>query len=168
MDPDYALVQHSEALRADGYGFSIVTVESVFAFNIAALHTMLMDWGWNDAAGPRPRWLLEAFSDQSRRWRELGAELGFEVVAPWKKNIDGAEAVAIALIAEFGSAKGTLVVADRNIFEAQAQKLEGEGYAFSDATLDLSETGHDSAVYILSEMGWAGPQERKPKWIDET
>jgi hypothetical protein len=41
------------------------------------------------------------------------------------------------------------------------------GYAFSDATLDVSETGHDSAIYILSEMGWSGPPERKPAWLGQ-
>ena len=164
-DPEYGLIEHNEAFSADGYGISIVSIPTVDELGPDSLHTMLMDWGWNDAAGPRPGWLVQAFGDQSRKWRELGAELGFTVVAPWRLNIDGAEAVAIALIKNFGSEKGTLVITDRNISEAQAERLAGEGYVFSDTTLDLSETGHDSAVYILSERGWAGAAEKKPKWI---
>lgn len=81
--------------------------------------------------------------------------------------LDGAEATAVALIKEFGSDKGTLIIIDRNISEAQAEKLGRDGFAFSDASLDASETGHDSAVYILSEMGWAAPPEKEPAWLKQ-
>jgi len=132
VDPEYALVEYSVALLHDGYGFSIVTIPAVDAFLPNSLHTILMDWGWNDAAGPRPHWMIEAFGDQSRKWREIGTELGFTVVAPWRAYLDGAEAAAVALIEEFGSERGTLVIVDDNLSEAQAEKLGRDGYAFSD------------------------------------
>lgn len=66
IDAKWSVIEpYSDRLIEDGYGFSIVNIGLVSDYRRGDCFEMLMDGGWNDTAGSRPDWLVEAFDDQS-------------------------------------------------------------------------------------------------------
>ena len=100
-----------------------------------------------------------------RKCKQAADELGFMLVAPYElRCASGVNVVYAALLPEFGSKRGMLVIVARDHAEAMRVAQEQQ-FGFSvlsdDPTYD-----RDSFVEMLCDWGWTSEQPR-PAWYAE-
>ena len=102
-------------------------------------------------------------SHLGREWLEAGAELGFRVTAPIvivnplckSYNFD-------ALVHEFGSSQGMLLMEQWDAEKAQVATELGYGFScLSPGTYD-----RQGKIEVLQDWGWSAPSP-KPIWLDQ-
>ena len=96
------------------------------------------------------------------KWQRAATELGIEFVAPFTLS-NGGEAIEFpALVPEFGSAKGMLIMFEYSADAAQA--AQAAGYGFS--CLSKLEANYDVRDFadVLNDWGWARRDESAPAW----
>jgi hypothetical protein len=105
-------------------------------------------------------------NDPSEAWREAAADLGVDVTAPFAL----ADPVAgtfecIALVRDFGSEQGTVVIGigPANVHVA---RLAAEAGVFCSAINESAYASYDRSLFVatLNDWGWRGDAARKPHW----
>jgi len=97
-------------------------------------------------------------------WRRAADDLGIEVVTPYWLD-DGFEFVA--LVRNFGSPNGMLVLASWD--ERHAAAAEQRGFGCSCMDSPLYET-YDRQLFVeaLTDWTWTGDPARRPDWCNES
>ena len=94
-------------------------------------------------------------------WAEAGADLGMRVAAPFVLTTAAGQALPFdAVIYDFGSTRGMLVLEQWD--EAKAEAATESGYGFS--CMDSFQYERGSAIDVLRDWGWSG-QEAPPAWL---
>ena len=109
---------------------------------------------------------MSAFAPETlRKWKQAAHELGFTLIAPYQlRDSTGADITYAALLPEFGSEHGMLVIVDRDY--AAAMRL-AQQHHFGFSILDDDPTyDRDSFVDMLCDWGWTGSQPQ-PVWYVE-
>jgi hypothetical protein len=84
-------------------------------------------------------------------WRQAGHELGFQVVAPFHLQSGlGVTVEYIALVTDFGSEKGMLLLGNSGATEAM-RVAEAEGYGFSCLSESYAEFDRELFVDTLND-----------------
>lgn len=97
-------------------------------------------------------------------WTMAAQDLGIEIVCPFVLTLkNGEEVQADLLVKDFGP---TLVVTDaaEETLRRLGDQLGIEGYGYS--AFCGEELVYDRELFIktLNDWGWAGPEDRRPKW----
>ena len=106
-------------------------------------------------------------------WRTAGRELGLEVVAPFVFMVGGRTHQCLAWVPNFSHQRGIVVAgtAPPDFWtDAQlAKDAASEGYGFSAVNV-VCYKRYDRERFIetLTEWGFTGPSEKRPKWLTET
>jgi hypothetical protein len=109
---------------------------------------------------------MSTFSPETlRKWSQASHELGFRLIAPHElRDTTGAAITYAALLPEFGSERGMLVIVDRDCTAAM-RLAQAQHFGFSvlsdDPTYD-----RDSFVEMLCDWGWTSDQ-LPPGWYAE-
>jgi hypothetical protein len=100
----------------------------------------------------------------TKAWEMAADDLGIEVVLPYMlRSSKGQEAEYVALVRDFGSDKGMLVLASS---DSEKMKLaEDAGFGFS-CMLSPFYRDYDRSLFteLLTDWGWTGIPEDKPEW----
>ena len=100
-----------------------------------------------------------------RKWRQAADELGCMLVSPYElRSATGAIVIYAALLPEFGSERGMLVITECDYAEATRVARE-QGFGFSVLSND-SANDRDSFVEMLCDWGWTSRQP-PPTWYAE-
>jgi hypothetical protein len=94
-------------------------------------------------------------------WVEAGADLGFRVAAPFVLTTAVGQALPFdAVIYDFGSTRGMLLMEQWNETKAMAAAENGYGYS----CMDAFQYERGSAIEVLRDWGWSGA-ETPPAWL---
>jgi len=97
-------------------------------------------------------------------WLEAGQELRIEVISPFSIHTASGEVIEyIALVPQFGSANGMLLINDFDQDRIQAAQANGYGYS----CLYLSSYGdyqREHFIDALNDWGWSEGQGNPPDW----
>lgn len=97
-------------------------------------------------------------------WRRVAADLGIEVVVPY--HLDG-RFEFVALVRNFGSPKGMLVLASWDEKDADAAMQHGFGYSCVEAPF-YGTYNRELFVDLLTDWRWTGDPAARPAWCIET
>jgi hypothetical protein len=105
---------------------------------------------------------------RTRLWRQAERDLGISIETPFQLELaNGSALVFDVLVKEFGAKNGTLLADDYSYVEKHAEEILSRGYTFS-VYLQPNPTemyDRDSYIEMLSEWGWCGPQQLRPRWL---
>ncbi len=109
---------------------------------------------------------MSTFSPETlRTWKQAADELDFTLVSPYElRRATGGSVVYAALLPEFGSERGMLVIIDRDYTEAMRVAQE-QHFGFSVLSDDPAYE-RDSFVEMLCDWGWTSKQP-PPAWYAE-
>jgi hypothetical protein len=100
-------------------------------------------------------------------WRQAAQDLGVAVRAPFMlaADTDGEAIECIALIEQFGSPNGTVVLGRHNSSESTRHAAKAEG-RFVSLVDEASYFSYDRSLFIdtLNDWGWFGERSRAPDW----
>jgi len=105
-------------------------------------------------------------------WRRAGADLGIVVESPFSVKVGDESVNAIALVHEFGSEAGTIVLSLDYLpltdFLALGERLKKLGY-FSTAINPRSYVPYSRDRYVnaLVDWGWRGDPAERPSWASD-
>ena len=96
-------------------------------------------------------------------WLQAKEELGVEVVAPYRIELDGTLVTAIAYLPDFGSEKGTLVL---EIEENKFANLAGSHGYFCSQLNPESYNHFNRRLYqkTLDDWQWFSKSKSPPSW----
>ena len=109
---------------------------------------------------------MSAFSPETlRKWKQAAHELGFTLIAPYQLRApNGTVITYAALLPEFGSEHGMLIIIDHDYTDA-IRLAQQQRFGFS--VLDNDPTyDRDSFVDMLCDWGWTSDQPQ-PAWYVE-
>jgi hypothetical protein len=110
---------------------------------------------------PWPETLGVMNSQLGQSWIEAGADLGLRVATPFMLTTEAGQSLPFdAVIYDFGSTRGMLLMEHWDETKAKAATENGYGYSCMDAF--RYERG--SAIEILRDWGWSGA-EAPPAWL---
>jgi hypothetical protein len=101
-------------------------------------------------------------------WREAARDLGIGLVSPFAAvGPRGESAPALAWIRDFGSPRGALVCTSDDPDDLGRRALQW-GYEIVDYDPFVYPPRYDRRLFIamLARLGWAGPPENRPPWLD--
>lgn len=101
-------------------------------------------------------------------WREAARDLGIGLVSPFAAiGPRGESAAALAWLRDFGSPRGALVFSSDDPKDLGRRALEW-GYEIVDYDPFVYPSVYDRRLFIamLARLGWAGPPENRPAWLD--
>jgi hypothetical protein len=98
-------------------------------------------------------------------WREAGEDLGIAVVAPVELR-DSEEHLfrCEALVRDFGSPTGALVLSEKTERRVRAQLRGGDFWYSIHPTRMAACYARRSFIDQLVDWGWFGPPDAKPDW----
>ena len=102
----------------------------------------------------------------SEAWQEAAADLGLDVTAPFALADPVAGTLeCVALVRNFGSEKGTVVIAVGPAYSHVA-RVAAEAGMFSSAINVPAYASYDRSLFVatLNDWGWYGDAARKPPW----
>ncbi|MEI6788557.1 MAG: hypothetical protein WCL49_08775 [bacterium] len=100
----------------------------------------------------------------AKAWLQAGRELGVEVVAPFSLRSPAGEVVEyIALVRNFGTDKGMLLLADFGA-KGSMQLAQAEGFSFSCLSESYAEFDRQRFIDALNDWGWTGSDKQAPNW----
>ncbi len=99
---------------------------------------------------------------ETRAWIEAGRRMGFRVIAPFVFRFSGREHSCVALLPDFGSAKGMLIRSQNadGTFMSDASEA---GFGFTH--VEIAGASNQGLIDMLSDWGWAGAASARPTWI---
>lgn len=101
-------------------------------------------------------------------WRVAGAELGIEIVAPFRlvDSESGEAEQFLAFVAHFGSPRGTVVVG-RHAASSRARALARARGMFISMVDERSYSEYERELFVdtLNDWGWFGDEESTPHWF---
>jgi len=109
---------------------------------------------------------MSTFSPNTlRKWMQAAHELGFTLIAPYQvQDSAGATITYAALLPEFGSEHGMLIIVDSD-YTAAMHLAQEQHFGFS-VLSDEPTYDRDSFVDMLCDWGWTSDQPR-PAWYVE-
>lgn len=102
-----------------------------------------------------------------RAWRQAAADLGIVVLSPFTltADSDGGAVECVALVEQFGSPNGTVVMGRHDSAEQArvAAKAQGRFFSLID---EASYSLYDRSLFIetLDDWGWFGEIRQAPGW----
>jgi hypothetical protein len=99
-------------------------------------------------------------SDLGAKWLEAGRDLGIHVTAPFAVTSMGQSISFDALVHDFGSARGMLLMQQWD--QRKADIASELGYGFSCLSAD-DLYDRETTIEVLKDWGWAG-RGPKPSW----
>ncbi len=102
-------------------------------------------------------------------WKEVAADLGLYIVAPFRLALpDGTNVDVDVLLKNFGAEKGILLTTDFAMWENMSA-LASIGYGVSILSPPRQGEAYDRQTYIevLSDWGWSGTEREKPEWLQD-
>ena len=105
-------------------------------------------------------------------WRVAGRELGIEVVAPFRFEVEGRSHECVAWLAHFGREKGLVLVelSPPDFATEQALRADAKRAGYQWSALDLqayASFDRNTFVEALVDWGFTGPLDRRPSWLDD-
>jgi hypothetical protein len=97
-------------------------------------------------------------------WRRAADDLGIEVVVPYRLD---ERFVFVALVRNFGSPNGMLVLAEWDEKSAAAAEQQGFGFSCMDSPF-YEKYDRQLFVDVLSDWTWTGDPEQTPAWCTES
>jgi hypothetical protein len=102
------------------------------------------------------------FGSLSTAWRQVGADLGLDVTAPFTLDEDGT--ACVAWIAQFGSPQGVVIVGLSAGSEVRDLARSGDRYVSVVNEEAYRRYDRDLFVETLNDWGWHGDPARAPDW----
>jgi len=106
---------------------------------------------------------MENLTGLARAWRTAADDLGVEVVVPYEL---GAGLEYVALVRNFGSANGTLILEEWDDRLCAAAVKHGFGLSCMDSRFYPTYDRH-SFIEALIDWTWMGDPDKKPEWCIE-
>jgi hypothetical protein len=101
-------------------------------------------------------------------WREAARDLGIALVSPFAAIGPQGESIpALAWLRDFGSPRGAVVCTSDDPRNLSQLALEW-GYEIVDFDAFVYPARYDRRLFIgmLARLGWSGPPEHRPAWLD--
>ncbi len=101
-------------------------------------------------------------------WREAARDLNIGLVSPFAAVGPRGEAIsALAWLRDFGTPRGSLICTSDDPDNLGRLALEW-GYEIVDYNPFIYPARYDRRLFIamLARLGWAGPSEDRPAWLD--
>ena len=100
-------------------------------------------------------------SHLGQSWVEAGADLGLRVTAPFVLTTEAGQSLPYdAVVHDFGSNRGMLLMEQWDVTKATAAAENGYGYS----CMDAFQYERGSAIEVLRDWGWSGAGAR-PAWL---
>jgi hypothetical protein len=104
----------------------------------------------------------------SNAWLAAAADLGLSVAAPASLDSPGGLETFDALIKDFGSPEGVLVVAIGSVTSDMRRLAESRGMFLSELSADAyGSYSRELFVDALRDWGWFGPTSSRPTWLSD-
>ncbi|RYG98093.1 MAG: hypothetical protein EON58_08160 [Alphaproteobacteria bacterium] len=100
-------------------------------------------------------------------WRSTAAELEIRVIAPIElRNAGGEPFLCEALVCDFGSAQGAVVMSSRTErrIRHHVRSLNGSIWTSRSAPRESLTFNRNYMIAELVDWGWFGAEDLKPKW----
>jgi hypothetical protein len=104
----------------------------------------------------------------SNAWVKAGAELGFELTAPFAIELDGESVICVAFLPHFGGPNGMIVAVldpQSSIDQRIIQYSRKNGLFYSFVGLNYGNYERSRFVEALEDWGYYGPQDKCPVWF---
>jgi hypothetical protein len=95
-------------------------------------------------------------------WLAAAKDLGFRVSAPFLLDVESGLPLEFdALVHDFGSDKGTVLMAKWDPEKADAVAAQGFGYS----CMRARDYDREYVIEVLMDWGWCGPEAASPEWL---
>lgn len=103
----------------------------------------------------------------SAAWLAAGADLGLDVVAPYRVVDSENQAInGFALVRQFGSSAGALVLDLASTTPSESAVATRLGFFVAQVSAEAyASYDRDLFVDTLNDWGWFGPEQDRPTWF---